>query len=399
MATVAVCPIAPPSSVSPRPSQTNSTGSGRVMCPPAAAAPLPDISEPCSDEELFMLLENFNRGGPLPRNVKRNFNPYHSKPEHLPVGIWYFIVLRNLGTGEHGAWKATGAPSRIFRNDSISGWRTTYEYHYQPSSKSPTADWLMEQYTITRNGKDDETLGEDASALCRIYRNCPPLIEQDLQQGHGLYYTSAGTLGNFAHMLGLDFISRQGEASTSYHQANDAEAAAIVARDDPLNRENASDAEGEDFEGDYLALSDLGSSPSSSSGNSSCVTMSPDECSATRGPQDTENKFIQDLEEKGHDHEFHMAPVKRDSIHSCGLLLGSSTDHANEEVPNKRAKTASYPHASTSSDETAGQTLPKQGTREELQNPWRNSATVRACVAHPSSSTSSSTSSNLPDRG
>ncbi|KAI4366389.1 hypothetical protein MLD38_022273 [Melastoma candidum] len=345
---------------------------------PQATPPIPDLSEPCSDEEIFVSLENFEGGGPLPANVRSGVNPYHSKPEDLSSGIWYFIVLRSLVAWEHGAWKAARGPSRIFTNDSITGWRTTYEYHHQPSLGSSTADLLMQEYTITRNGKDDKTVGEDTSALCRVHRNRSSLIVLDLPQGHGLFDTSTGTPGNSGHMLGLDFIARQGEASTSNRQANDADAAAIVARYDPVNQDIVADDEEGDFERDYLELDDLrgSESPSSSSGNSSCMTMSPNECSATPGLRDADNKFNQELKEKGNDHEFDMISVKPDRILTRALPLGdnivvpgSSTDHASEEVRNKRVKTASYPYTSASSDEAAGQTLPKQETREEIQSP------------------------------
>lgn len=55
----------------------------RAMCP-SANAPEPDISQHCSDEELFVSLKKLVCGGPLPRNVVPDINPYDYKPENLP---------------------------------------------------------------------------------------------------------------------------------------------------------------------------------------------------------------------------------------------------------------------------------------------------------------------------
>ncbi|KAI4339870.1 hypothetical protein MLD38_024762 [Melastoma candidum] len=344
------------------------------MCPPAAA-PVPDLlSHHCSDKELFESLEKFVCGGTLPMNVMDDVNPHHLRPENLPDGLWYFIVLQRLGATEHGTWRATGEPRRIFSNDYICGWLTTYRLCDQHPINKSRADWLMEEYMITQNGIDIKTIGKDAT-LCRVLQNCPS-TDPDLPRGHFPADVLLRVPGNSMDSRDFNSRTRESEASTSNRQVNDIEAVVAAARDNSIDQENMPDPDWEDFPMDGLAIDDLDipPSPSSSSSNSSCLTMSSNQCFDDLGLQDIENEIIRDMEKKGPDHRFNVSSVRPDGITSYALLPGSSVSHVEEETPTTRNENPRSLAALATTIKAAGKNLLNQGITGGRQNLGNNLA-------------------------
>ncbi|OWM80821.1 protein NTM1-like 9 [Punica granatum] len=252
------------------------------MCPPAAAPPR-DLNYNCTVEELIMHLEKLQHGSPLPRNVIIDVNPYCRRPENLPDKMWYFIHSEYNKATEVGVWKPKGEPSRVFSNTSISGWRTTLEFFEGQTPHSPKkTNWIMQEFKVTPNKIEhsfDGSRVHEPSMLCKVFHSaedlCDPELEPRIGGNDSLYEKS---LNPIPLLLSTD--SRFEKGSTSNHEENDQSDKVIaeIPPNDPV-AENLSDDDCIS-RGDYIELWDLETrgSPSSSSDNSSCVTMSSDEC-------------------------------------------------------------------------------------------------------------------------
>ncbi|KAJ0804958.1 putative transcription factor NAM family [Helianthus annuus] len=208
------------------------------MCPPSSCIPLPAENENWTNEAIFTSLFNFKRGKPLPENVTSDVNPYQHRPSNLPAGLWYLWAGVKTDA-ECGFWQETEEPREIFSNSAITGSRTTLRFYEGRASHSRKTDWMMQEYTITEKC-DNNT--KDLRALCRVY-----LANTDVKMSINLAPKTVA----MSELVGMtpDSILKQSSEMDCI------------------------------LRGDYIELNDLidPGSRSSSSANSSCLTMTSDE--------------------------------------------------------------------------------------------------------------------------
>ncbi|XP_044511562.1 NAC domain-containing protein 76-like isoform X3 [Mangifera indica] len=244
------------------------------MCPPAAS-PLPDIDISSTYEELFGSLEKMNKGYPLPSNVINDVDPYNHMPSNLPDGLWFLVSCKDNKSVQHGHWKAKGEACEIFSNSLITGWRTTLEFYDGQDPHGCKTDWVMQEYRITQKKWCKSKKAEDVSSLCRVFlidRSGPTHEKKQKMAAVSAADINGGTHIDPAELSSARVNHDRDQGSTSKHQVlqvnndND-ETKEMPAMENHLSRD------------DYLELLDLVDplSPSSSSENSSCLTMSSDE--------------------------------------------------------------------------------------------------------------------------
>ncbi|XP_031254813.1 NAC domain-containing protein 26-like [Pistacia vera] len=254
------------------------------MCPPAAS-PLPDIDTSSTYEEFFGSLEKMNKGYPLPSNVINDVDPYSLMPSNLPDGLWFLVPYKDKTIAQNGHWKAKGEACEIFSNSVITGWRTTLEFYEVQNQHERKTDWVMQEFRITQKKWCESKKAEDASSLCRVFLIDKLSPSHEKQQN--MAAESAADISGGTHIHSTELSSEvvkndRIQGSTSKPQVNndDDETREMAAMERQANClvENLSEISYLS-EGDYLELCDLDYpvSPSSSSENSSCMTMSSDE--------------------------------------------------------------------------------------------------------------------------
>ncbi|XP_058220880.1 NAC domain-containing protein 4-like [Rhododendron vialii] len=243
------------------------------MCPLAPVPPPANIGLYWTDEEIFTSLERLTKGSSIPENVLIDVNPYQHSPSNLPEDFWYFMRAEQKKDSEHGSWNARGEANQIFGNSSITGWRTTLEFY----DHGQRTDWVMQEYHINPKGHRSNGNSKVSGLLCRVFLSGPnPEVRRKLgglenSEGNRLHPRSSS-------LLIQEPGSTTGQGSTSESQAR--------GRDDNMRplAENGGHVdiliENMFDMGDYLELDDLpdGESRSSSSDNTSCVTISSEEC-------------------------------------------------------------------------------------------------------------------------
>ncbi|KAJ4836436.1 hypothetical protein Tsubulata_034161 [Turnera subulata] len=250
------------------------------MCPPTTS-PLADIDFDCTFEKLFLSLEKLNQGCPPPRNVITYVNPYNHYPSTLPDGIWYFVHSKENNGMELGFWKAKDEACKIFSNSILTGWRTTLEFFKGKVPHEQKTDWMMEEYWITHKALGGNSKAKVDSSLCRVFLSAQQGLDHKLQQK----MTSSKIVEEPCPFLTESIVpkahSGMSNGSTSKPEVGIDEAAREMAvTGGPSNHLVENLPEVDYFSGgDYLELLDLvnPASPSSSSDNSSCLTMSSDE--------------------------------------------------------------------------------------------------------------------------
>ncbi|XP_076916451.1 NAC domain-containing protein 22-like [Bidens hawaiensis] len=134
------------------------------MCS-SSCIPHPAKNEYWTNEAIFMSLISIKRGKPLPRNVTSDVNPYQYKPSNLPADLWY-LWSGVTYEAECGFWQETEAPHEMFSNSRIIGSMTTLQFYEGRAPHSQKTDWLMQQYRTTEK-QDGNT--KDLRALCRVF--------------------------------------------------------------------------------------------------------------------------------------------------------------------------------------------------------------------------------------
>ncbi|KAI3513194.1 hypothetical protein L1887_20521 [Cichorium endivia] len=112
-----------------------------------------------------MSLLNFKAGKPLPSNVEFEVNPYQYLPQNLPGNLWYLCSVVKKES-EFGFWVETGNPCEIFSNSAIHGFRNTLNFYEGRAPQGRKTDWVMQEYRITEKCKTDV---KDHRALCRVF--------------------------------------------------------------------------------------------------------------------------------------------------------------------------------------------------------------------------------------
>ncbi|CAN1835873.1 NAC domain-containing protein 78 [Linum perenne] len=233
------------------------------MCPPTLN-PIADIGFDGTPEEICKSLHKLMRGSPLPSNVVDDVSPYLYAPSNLPADIWYFISksVENKDTGK-GFWKMKGESLKLFTDSMITGWRSTLEYYEGEEPKGLKTDWLMQQYWVSEKDIGESSKAKESSSLCRVFLDrdhvdqkregvAAPLVPDEAEGQRRLITSSVSSSG-----------------STSKAEGDRDDVADVWAN--ILQERYAG--------GDYLEMLDLAipASSSSSTDNSSCMSLSSDE--------------------------------------------------------------------------------------------------------------------------
>ncbi|KAK4771025.1 hypothetical protein SAY87_031557 [Trapa incisa] len=210
------------------------------MCPSATSL-LSDLDLHCNNADIIICLFKLQQGlSPLPSNVTTHTNPYCNRPENLSEGSKII---------EGGVWKSKGDPCPVFIDNAINGWRTTFEFFEEKTPRYwQKTGWMMQEFKITpcELGQSIHDINVHGSVLCRVFQSGGNLTDQDEN-----YQCEQGIL----------------ECPPTAPVPTDP-AAKELWKNDFISR------------GDYLEVGDLETpgSPSSISENSSCMTISSDEC-------------------------------------------------------------------------------------------------------------------------
>lgn len=236
------------------------------MCPPSSI-PLAAENEYWTDEAIFMSLFDFKSGKQLPLNVTSDVNPYQYTPSDLPADLWYFCsgVKKDA---DCGFWLETGEAREIFSNPSIRGSRTTLQFYEGRAPHARKTDWVMQEYRITHKC-DNNT--KDGRALCRVFladENRPPpghiIANIDLKISINLEPKTVSNMKSKKDVSMSELLGKTMNNNTEFPDCLIENSSEM----DCISR------------GDYFELNDLidQGSRSSSSVNSSCLTMTSDEC-------------------------------------------------------------------------------------------------------------------------
>ncbi|GLT45855.1 hypothetical protein SLA2020_196560 [Shorea laevis] len=277
------------------------------MSPPELSCPV-HIGFDSTNEQIFMALGRMGTGSPLPDNVIDGVNPYELMPADMPDGIWYLFESKENIRTECGYWKNNGEACLVFSNSDIIGWRATLQYYDGQAPHESKTDWLMQVFSITQKIPCENSTEKEASMLCRVFLGGEQSPDQNMQKKTSITGITTTEHNNSKEQLILrdDGVTRVG--STSEPKVNkDYETVpfAVIERVIDHRVENPPEA---DYD-DYLELLDLDDPPSpSSSENSSCVTMSSDECFDSLALlQDLEPETDQVLEQRNADYRFNLS--------------------------------------------------------------------------------------------
>nr|XP_043637786.1 NAC domain-containing protein 41-like [Erigeron canadensis] len=231
------------------------------MCPSSC---IPLAEEYWTDEGIFMSLLDFKNGKPLPSNVTSDVNPYLYRPSDLPADLWY-CCSGEKADAECGFWQETGEACEIFSNSSIRGFRTTLQFYEGRVPHGRKTDWMMQEYRITEKCNKQS---KDSRVLCRVFlagetksstKHCIANIDVkiSINLGSETFVTSELPAKAMDKDTGPSLLDRR---TSDPFLENDSEMDCILL-------------------GDYMELNDLVNprSHSSSSANSSCLTMTSDE--------------------------------------------------------------------------------------------------------------------------
>ncbi|KAF9668646.1 hypothetical protein SADUNF_Sadunf14G0025300 [Salix dunnii] len=245
---------------------------------PCASSPVADIELHCRDEELFMFLYKVNIGSPLPGNVITDVNPYIYAPSNLPVDVWYLLRAKENDDTGVGFWKVKGEACKLFSNSAINGWRTTLNFFEGQVPHERKTDWVMQKYWITQRAQSGKGKAKEASSLCRVFYGGEQALDHENQLIASLH---SDTHIDLTQSMGPGTPADASHGSSSNPEVNkDDETEKVVATGTHPNLPVPNPPETDYlFGGDYLELLDLDNpaSRSSSSDNSSCMTMSSDE--------------------------------------------------------------------------------------------------------------------------
>ncbi|XP_065848130.1 NAC domain-containing protein 67-like isoform X2 [Euphorbia lathyris] len=263
------------------------------MYPPAAVL-LCDISFDCSNEEIFEFLGKMSHGHPLPPNVIADVNPYNYAPSNLPDRIWFLIRSKENEDIKHGFWKVKGEACKLFSNSMITGWRTTLEFFEGRVPDERKTDWVMQEYWVTHKGQGENSKVKEISSLCRVFLG---MDHQKQQKIPSLHITTEALTQN-AGSSGSTNKSTVEKDNETRNSAMTGELENYLVEMPPDN------------EGDYLELLDLEYplSPSSSSDNSSCISMSSTEWfDSAYLLKELESEMNQDLAHKDTNCKFNIS--------------------------------------------------------------------------------------------
>lgn len=290
------------------------------MRPLSPSAPPPGLmSSYGTDDEICLVLNQINRGSPIPDDVIED-NPYKYDPSNLPDGAWFLVRKSEEKSTEYGLWRVKDSACEIFANSDISGWRTTFEFFLVQASIEQKTVCIMHEYKVTPKGQHDLTKSQE-SALCRFFGLWNGAEQDEVR--HLLGYFS------LIPSVNPDTSSNDGQRSIAEPQVNRQIEGAGSSLVDKSIDQFVDDKEAEIdciIRGDYLELDDLidgASHDSSSSENTSRQSFASDEFFNSRAllaELDDEKK--EDLSGKGStsNHTIMMCQIANDVVVQPGPL-------------------------------------------------------------------------------
>ncbi|KAK1427348.1 hypothetical protein QVD17_16031 [Tagetes erecta] len=227
------------------------------MCS-SSCIPIADENDYWTDEAIFMSLYSFKRGKSLPSNVTSDVNPYQYRPSDLPADLWY-LWSGIKSDAECGFWKETGEACETFSNSAIIGSRTTLQFYEGRASQGRKTDWVMQEYRITEKC-DNNT--KDLRALFRVF------LADEHKPPSGLCIAANIDVKNSIYLAQKTVSTRELVGNTMENKTGLPEPV--------LEQSSEMDCI---LRGDYFELNDLNDpgSRSSSSANSTCLSMTSDE--------------------------------------------------------------------------------------------------------------------------
>jgi hypothetical protein len=163
---------------------------------------------------------------------------------------------------EHGTWKPKGETVVIFTNSALTGNRSTLEFYEGRIPNEQRTGWVMQEYGITQkgHGDDDNDKPKDSRLLCRVFLRDKRNPDGQITPNHSAEDTTSW--------------NHSGSASGSLVKKEESEPVLVAERMEDHLIEKYRDYI---LTGDYLEMDDLVGSPSSSSDNTSCLSISSEE--------------------------------------------------------------------------------------------------------------------------
>ncbi|XP_023913941.1 uncharacterized protein LOC112025493 isoform X1 [Quercus suber] len=240
------------------------------------AAPLPsDLESNCPDEEVIWTLFKFKQGCPLPRNVIKDIDPYDAHPEFLPDRTWFLGHSEVKTFNDYGIWKVKGTASNVFSDSTTTGLRTTLEFYDSQAPHKRITNRVMQEYCILQEGHSEGSNVKETSTLCIIFSDGEQNQNHVKQSELGSTDTASENHIHPTRSIVPNTNNSIGQSSSSQPQASEDDDIVMLGLTEHQNLHEI------DYppEGDFLELEDLLDDPASpSSSESSCVTMSSDEC-------------------------------------------------------------------------------------------------------------------------
>ncbi|XP_059279188.1 uncharacterized protein LOC132033275 [Lycium ferocissimum] len=334
------------------------------MCPLAPSAPPPDFTSSCwTDEQIILSLDKFNRGSPIAKDVIED-NPYQYDPSHLPDGVWFLVTPTERKETKHGLWAAKGSPCEIFSNSTICGWRTTFEFVQVQAPIKQKSVWMIQEYQITQKGENYHYKSKE-STLCRVFSCCDENLNNETKPEHKnknnneknpeqnddrdtweLQLSLMASINE--HSSSNDGQRSIGESRVN-NQTEGVESSLVDKFNDPSGDDIVEDSI---LRGDYLELDDL--VDSSSSGNSSCMSMSfaSDECFDSLALlRDLDDEKKEDLSGKGSTSNYNIMMCERANdvvvlpapLESVVKGSGAAAKETQQVADNNKSKCPSEP--------------------------------------------------------
>ncbi|GMP45071.1 hypothetical protein CsSME_00013735 [Camellia sinensis var. sinensis] len=305
------------------------------MCSAVSVLPPAEIGLYWTDEQLVLHLEQIILGFFTLQNgnVTGDINPYEHLPSNLP-DIWCFICSEQKKASEHGFWKPRGEACEIFTNSNIIGWRTTLEFYEGRAPHERRTNWLMQEYSITQKQLHSNSNPKESGLLCRVFSSgASP--NREMKQKLGGAEIAGGNNFHPNRPVVPDTGSTTGPGRM-------AESEARRNRDDNTIPLAAAAGNIPDMDyilsGDFLELDDLGDpeSRSSFSDNSSCVTLTSEECFDYLALGDLEDPINQDEQGKDANVKFNVAAsVKPNEVVMRPATLESLVSNNGRKSPSK----------------------------------------------------------------
>ncbi|KAK8696229.1 hypothetical protein V6N13_001365 [Hibiscus sabdariffa] len=252
-----------------------------------ANSPPASIGFTCTMEELFIGLEKFTNGSPLPSNVINDVDPYKYEPQNLPDDFWFLSSSKGNTDTEHGLWKISEEALEVFSNSDFVGWRTTLEYYSGQVPYERKTNWVMQVFSTTQKRPSDAYAKKALLKLKDLQAYSLTRFNEVQQNVSGVRIDAENLLPE-PPVLDANCSTRIGSSSNPQVNKHDEKEVPRVAERLPAPENQEQNIAEMDFfsgakndffsEGDFLELNDLDNPASSSrSYNSSAMSFSSDE--------------------------------------------------------------------------------------------------------------------------